>query len=201
VLLALFAAFGKPRGARTGPYAASIVYFSALGFGFIAVELSLLQHLTLLVGHPVFTLSLLLFTLLASGGIGSALAARVPVRIACVVIAMIGILEAIFLPKLVPALLPLSLIGRMIMAGVFIAPLGVLMGMPFPRGLQRTGQGALPAPPFYWGLNGILSVIGSVTTVFIALLAGFQAAMFAGCGCYVIAAVASGYAFRNSGAD
>ena len=39
------------------------------------MELSLLQHLTLLVGHPIFTLSVLLFTLLASGaGVGTVVA-------------------------------------------------------------------------------------------------------------------------------
>ena len=168
-----------------------MVYFSALGFGFIAVELSLLQHLTLLVGHPVFTLSLLLFTLLACGGLGSAISARVPVRAACIGVAILGIVEALLLPRLVPTLLPLSLGGRMAMAALFIAPLGLLMGMPFPRGLQASGKGPLPAPPFYWGLNGILSVIGSVTTVFIALLAGFQVAMFVGCACYLIAAAAT----------
>jgi predicted membrane-bound spermidine synthase len=191
VLLVLFVAFGKPRGERTAPYGVSIVYFCALGFGFIAVELSLLQHLTLLVGHPIFTLSLLLFTLLASGGIGSAISALVPIRIACLGVVVLGAAEALLLPKLVPALLPLPLAGRMIMAALFIAPLGLLMGMPFPRGLQGTGRGPLPAPPFYWGLNGILSVIGSVTTVFIALQAGFQVAMFVGCACYLIAASAS----------
>jgi hypothetical protein len=147
--------------------------------------------LTLLVGHPIFTLSLLLFTLLASGGIGSAVSTRVPARIACLGVVVLGAAEALLLPKLVPALLPLPLGGRMIMAAVFIAPLGLLMGMPFPRGLQETGKGPLPAPPFYWGLNGILSVIGSVTTVFVALQAGFQVAMFVGCVCYLIAAVAS----------
>lgn len=193
ILLALFVAFGKPRGERIGPYASSIVYFSALGFGFIAVELSLLQHLTLLVGHPIFTLSLLLFTLLAFGGIGSAVSSAVPVRLACAGVALLGVAEALLLPKLVPALLSLPLTGRMIMAALFIAPLGLLMGMPFPRGLQRTGQGPLPAPPFYWGLNGVLSVIGSVTTVFIALIAGFQVAMLVGCACYLVAAGASAF--------
>ena len=68
----VFVAFGKPRGAALSPYAASIVYFASLGAGFIAVELALLQHLTLLLGHPIFTLSMLLFTLLASSGLGSA---------------------------------------------------------------------------------------------------------------------------------
>ena len=61
------------RASRRAPYAASVAYFASLGLGFIAVELSLLQHLTLLLGHPIFTLSILLFTLLAAGGVGSAL--------------------------------------------------------------------------------------------------------------------------------
>ena len=69
------------------------------------------------------------------------------------------------------------------------------MGMPFPRGLQSTGRGALQAPPFYWGLNGIMSVVGSVTTVFVALTFGFQAAMLTGCACYILAALASRSAF------
>lgn len=189
VLLLLFASLGKPKGQPVAPYLSSVVYFSALGFGFIAVELSLLQNLTLLVGHPIFTLSVLLFTLLAAGGIGSAVSARIPARFACIGVALIGVIESFVLPRVVPSLLPLSLAARVMVAMAFIAPLGVLMGIPFPSGLRRTGQGALPAPPFYWGLNGILSVIGSVTTVFVALLFGFQAAMLVGCGCYLIAAV------------
>jgi hypothetical protein len=64
------------------------------------------------------------------------------------------------------------------------------MGVPFPRGLLSTGRGALAAPPFYWGLNGVMSVVGSVTTVFVALTWGFQAAMLVGCTCYLLAAVA-----------
>jgi hypothetical protein len=181
-----------------GPYAGSLVYFSALGFGFIAVELALLQNLTLLVGHPIFTLSVLLFTLLAMGGIGSALSSRVPIVVACLSVAVLGAVEALALPRLVPLLLPLPLWTRIGIAMLFIAPLGLGMGIPFPRGLRATGHGSLPAPPFYWGLNGIMSVIGSVTTVFVALLSGFQAAMLMGSACYVLAALVSRPAFRES---
>ncbi len=187
-LLLLFAGLGKPKGQPVAPYVSSVVYFSALGFGFIAVELSLLQNLTLLVGHPIFTLSVLLFTLLAAGGIGSSMTGRISARVACIGVAVIGIVESFVLPRVVPSLLPLGLAARVAVAMCFIAPLGVLMGVPFPSGLRTTGQGSLPAPPFYWGLNGILSVIGSVTTVFVALLFGFQAAMLVGCACYLIAA-------------
>jgi len=188
-LLALFAVFGKPRGERVAPYAASLLYFGGLGFGFIAIELALLQNLTLLLGHPIFTLSVLLFTLLAAGGAGSAISRSVRPHVACLVVAALGSAEATALPRLVPMLLPLPLSARIFAAIALIAPLGLAMGMPFPRGLQRTGRGSLPAPPFYWGFNGIMSVVGSVTTVFIALTSGFRVAMLVGCACYVLAAL------------
>jgi hypothetical protein len=191
VLLALFSLFGKPKRKATGPYAASVAYFACLGFGFISVELALLQNLTLLLGHPIFTLAILLFTLLAAGGFGSAVSTFVPPRGACLVIAALGTLEAVALPRLVPLLLPLPLAARIAIAIVLVAPLGFVMGMPFPRGLQSTGRGSLPAPPFFWGLNGVMSVIGSVTTVFVALKWGFQAAMLIGCLAYVLAGLAS----------
>jgi len=190
-LLGAFVLFGKPRGESTGPYAASILYFCALGAGFITVELALLQHLTLLLGHPIFTLSVLLFTLLASSGLGSVMSTRVSTRAACLTVAAMGVALAIVMPRLVPALLPFSLSVRVLIAIALLAPLGFLMGMPFPQGLRRTGQGPLPAPPFYWGLNGVMSVIGSVATVLIALMAGFQVAMIVGAGLYVVAALAS----------
>lgn len=203
-MLALFAVFGKQRvtsGAKnlpTLPYVGSLIYFAALGFGFIAVELALLQHLTLLVGHPIYTLSVLLFTLLAFGGIGASLSSRWSMWKACAAVAVIGAIEALALPKLVPMLLWLPLWGRIAVAILMIAPLGLAMGMPFPRGLKQTGEGSLPAPPFYWGLNGVMSVIGSVTTVFVALIWGFQAAMLMGSACYVLAALASVKAFPVS---
>jgi hypothetical protein len=171
-----------PRLCRTGPkkksaapYAAGIAYFACLGFGFISVELALLQNMTLLLGHPIFTLAILLFTLLAAGGFGSAVSTFVAPRGACLVIAAFGTVDAIVLPRLVPLLLPLPLAARIAIAMALVAPLGFVMGMPFPRGLQSTGRGSLPAPPFFWGLNGVMSVVGSVTTVFVALRWGFQA--------------------------
>ena len=190
-LLALFAAFGKPRRRPVAPYAASVAYFACLGFGFIAVELALLQHLTLLLGHPIFTLAILLFTLLAAGGLGSAVSTFVPPRGACLVVAALGVLEALALPRIVPLLLPLPLAARIVVAMALVAPLGFVMGMPFPRGLQSTGRGSLPAPPFFWGLNGVMSVVGSVVTVFVALKWGFQSAMLIGCLAYVLAGLAS----------
>ena len=91
-------------------------------------------------------------------------------------------------PRLVPALLPLTFEARLAIAVALIAPLGFAMGMPFPRGLALAAKAGLPAPPFYWGLNGILSVTGSLGTMVLAVTSGFTVAMLAGCACYLAAA-------------
>jgi hypothetical protein len=188
----LFLLFGKPRGERVLPYAGSIAYFASLGVGFIAVELAFLQHLTLLLGHPIFTLSILLFTLLASGGLGSAFGGQPRLRNVCLAVAALAAVYALALPRVVPSLLPLPLLARILIAIALVAPLGFLMGMPFPRGLASTGQGPYPPPPFYWGLNGIFSVLGSVATMIAAVVLGFTAAMLGGAAFYLLAALAAG---------
>jgi predicted membrane-bound spermidine synthase len=190
VLCAVLLAFGRPQGPGAGPYGASLAYFASLGVGFIVMELALLQHMTLLLGHPIFTLSVLLFTLLAAGGLGSSFSERFRTPVVCGVIAALGVVYALALPKLVPALLPLSLAARIAIAIAIVAPLGFAMGMPFPSGLRRVGGGSLPEPPFYWGLNGVMSVVGSIGTMLIAVTLGFQVAMLVGAACYVCAALA-----------
>ena len=191
LLCGLFVFLGKPEGERVAPYAASLGYFACLGVGFIAVELALLQHLTLLLGHPIFTLSILLFTLLASGGVGSALSGRFRIGPVCLGVSLLALLYALVLPRLVPMLLPLPLGGRIAAAIALVAPLGFFMGMPFPRGLQATGSGPFPAPPFYWGLNGVFSVVGSMATMVVAVAFGFTWAMVGGGACYGFAALAA----------
>jgi hypothetical protein len=186
-----FVARGRPAEAAPRAYASSIVYFAGLGLGFIAVELALLQHLTLLLGHPIFTLSILLSVLLLFGGLGSYRSAGIRPVVVCRVVAGLGALYALVLPRLVPALLPLTFEARLALAVAVIAPLGFAMGMPFPRGLALAAQAGLPAPPFYWGLNGILSVAGSLGTMVLAVTCGFTVAMLVGCLCYVGASVAA----------
>ncbi len=191
-LCVLVVATGRPRGEPVLAYLASVFYFSCLGVAFIAVELGLLQQLTLLLGHPIFTLSILLFTLLASGGLGSYWSGRFPPGRACLAAAGLGVVYAVALPHAVPALLPLPLAVRIALAMALVAPLGFVMGIPFPRGLAGVGRGPFPGAPFYWGLNGIFSVLGSLATMVAAVTLGFQVAMIAGALVYLGAAATAG---------
>ena len=72
-----------------------------------------------------------------------------------------------------------------------MAPLGFLMGMPFPKGLRATGRGPFPEPPLYWGMNGLFSVVGSMATMVTAVIFGFTWAMLGGAAFYLLAALGS----------
>src|SRR5258705_2280335 len=48
-----------------------VFYFSAIGMGFMLIEISQMQRLMVFLGHPVYGLSVVLFTILLFGGIRS----------------------------------------------------------------------------------------------------------------------------------
>ena len=181
-----------------GPGVRTVAYFGALGIGFIVVEVALIQRLILLLGHPIYTLVVILFTLLLAGGLGSLMAKRFAPedihralgRVLPVVIALV-VLGAFALPTVVKAALPLSLPARIVVTGLLVFPYGFLMGMPFPLGLRRSAQDPKGAPvSALWGINGVASVVGSIGCVALAVAAGFTWVFLAGAACYAVALVA-----------
>jgi predicted membrane-bound spermidine synthase len=177
------------------PGARTIAYFGALGVGFIVVEVALIQRLILLLGHPIYTLVVILFTLLLAGGIGSRCAGRFrPERIHRAlgwiipgVIALV-IAGAFALPVVVEAVMPLSQAGRNLVAAAMTFPFGFLMGMPFPLGLRRHSQDPTGAPvSSLWGINGVASVVGSIAGMMVAVAAGFTWVFLGGALCYAVA--------------
>src|SRR5579884_963166 len=173
-----------------------ILYFIALGLGFILIEISVLQKFILLLGYPIFTLSVILFSLLVSGGIGSFLSGRfreeaLPKRIfaVCSLIFFISTIYTLALPHLIPIFLPFSIQARIVITFFFLFPLGLFMGMPFPLGIRIVGNSLKSGSvPFYWGLNGITSVFGSIAAIMIGLGLGFTFTTLAGSASYLIAA-------------
>ena len=61
-----------------------------------------------------------------------------------------------------------------------LAPLGMAMGMPFPRLLGKLQDEAPALVPWAWGVNGALSVVASVLAALMALSWGFRAVLVAG---------------------
>jgi predicted membrane-bound spermidine synthase len=172
-----------------------VAYFGALGMGFIICEVALMQRLILLLGHPIYTLVVILFVLLLASALGSFFARRFEAdriraalgRVIPLVVLLI-VLGAFALPSLIRLAVPLELPWRIAIAAALTLPFGFLMGMPFPLGLRRAANDPQGAPvSVLWGVNGVASVIGSIGGMLLAMAAGFTVVFLAGAACYVLA--------------
>lgn len=159
-------------------------YFAAVGLGFIMVEIVLIQRFGLLLGYPVYSLSVVLFTMLATSGLGSLLAGRgSPVSLLPRVLGVLAaalLLYAAGLPWLHDALLGTETAVRILVVAAAVAPLGLLMGMPFPTALRWAGAEAGRLVPWAWAVNGGASVFGSALAVLVSMTWGFTATLLAG---------------------
>jgi hypothetical protein len=169
-----------------------LTYFACLGAGFILVEVALVQRFILFLGPPVYALTVVLFSLLLFGGLGSGLSGRItPARMRSklgwiLIAAGAGAgLYALGLSPFVHALVHLGRPARIGLSIALIAPLATLLGMPMPTGLRMLRESAPALVPWAWGLNGAASVLGSVGALVIAILAGFDTTLFAGAAFYL----------------
>jgi len=173
-----------------------LLYFGALGAGFMLLEVALLQRFVLLLGHPVYSLTVTLFSLLLGTGLGSLIGRRVaPARIHTITIrALIGIAivacgAAVGLAQLVDAGVAWTLPARIAFAVLLIAPVGVLLGMPMPGGMRLLAADRADIIPWGWGINGAFSVVGATLAVFIAMNWGFSVTLLSAAVVYTVAAL------------
>ena len=183
-------------GERPGPgWAGWLAYFGALGAGFMLLEVALLQRFVLLLGHPVYSLTVTLFSLLLGTGIGSLISRRAPddgvkrvtTRAIAAIVAM-AVAAPLVLPWLIDQAIPWPLPLRIAAAVGLLVPLGVLLGMPLPGGMRLLSAGRPEIVPWGWGMNGAFSVIGATLAVFIAMNWGFSVTLIAAALVYLSAA-------------
>jgi hypothetical protein len=176
---------------------ALLLFFGAIGVGFMLVETSQMQRLIIALGHPTYALSVVLFALLLSSGLGSYLTSAVgadgigragAIRLAALV-AVLLLIGAVT-PTVVRATMAASTPVRIAAAVGLLFPGGLMMGMAFPLGMKLAASRAAVLTPWLWGVNGAASVLASVLSVCIALSWSISAAFYAGCLAYVVAVLA-----------
>jgi predicted membrane-bound spermidine synthase len=173
-----------------------LLFFACLGFGFIVIEVAMVQKSILFLGHPVYALAVVLFALLVSSGLGSSLSGRFAksrLRLWLVVmlaaVAAIVILYVLALSTVFYTFVHLPHAHRIAIATAVLAPLGIVMGMPMPTAIRILARELPELIPWGWGVNGAASVTGSIASLAIALLAGFNQALLAGAFLYLVAVV------------
>lgn len=149
-----------------------LAYFTAIGLAYLLIEVATIQQFVLLIGQPTLAIATVLGTLLLFSGIGSAVSHRVPWRAALAVLTALALLWPWLIDIVAAALLPLPLAARWPLSVLVLAPLGLLMGIPFARGILAIR--ALPdLIPWAWAINGGASVVSAVIAALIALSFGF----------------------------
>ena len=181
-----------------------LLYFGALGAGFMLIEVSVLQRFVLLLGHPVYSLTVTLFSLLLGTGLGAAWSRGLreatltrSTVIALIAIAAVGVVFVRVATPLVTWAIPFSRGARIGIAVATLLPIGVVLGVPMPAGLRLLSARAPQMLTWAWGMNGALSVVGATLAIFIAMNWGFGTTLATASGVYLIGLVALVTAVRS----
>ena len=192
---------GTTRPPRAGT---RLVYFSAVGLGFILLELGLMQRLMVALGHPVYGLTVVLFSLLVAAGAGSLWTQRMLARgatpawlVRCLLaVIAVGAVTALGSASFVHVLEGAATWVRVTGAVILLVPLGFVLGTPLAAGLTFSAGDPAGYRALYWGVNGAASVCGSVVATVLSLAYGITVTCFAGVLAYVLCAAVAAAAFR-----
>jgi spermidine synthase len=168
--------------------------FISIGIGFMILEISLFQKFILYLGSPTIALSILLGSLLVGMGVGSFFGGKIypndfikRLKNISGLIVIAGILLFTIYPVILNELLVYGLVLRAIVCFILLLPFGFLLGIPFPTGIQILKQNNLVKYiPWMYGVNGIMSVLGSVIAAILSMIWGFTPSFFAGLSMYFI---------------
>lgn len=170
-----------------------LLYFLAIGAGYILIEVALIQKFVLFLGHPTYALTVVIFSMLISSGAGSFASRKLIggqrsrlMSALALAAALAGALAAVMQPVLSGGVgLPLGI--KVLATIAMIAPAGFVMGLPFPTGLRLLERHHEPSVRWAWSLNAAASVLGSVGALVLALYLGLSATLLIGGGLYLVA--------------
>jgi len=178
----------------------ALIYFLLLGLAYMFLEMGFIQKMTLLIGHPVFGVAVILLGFLVFSGCGSLAAERISpltgygtrlIWLAVSAIVIIGIAEIILMALSFDWLVGFSRPIRILLGLAITTPLAFFMGIPFPTALRQLHINSKPLVPWAWGVNGFASVTGAVLGTFLAISVGFTTLTLIALACYFLAAIVS----------
>ena len=171
-------------------------YFAALGIGFMEIEMPLAQRLILPLGYPALAMAVVLFSMMLGSGLGALFSQRIPDlklkqwTIVCMLsVAFLAISILCLLTKLQDVLFLASIPMRCIIVSIVLLILGFFLGIPLPGGIRLFAKIHARSIPLLWGVNGLTSVVGSLSAVSIARDWGFNVVLVVGSMVYISSAL------------
>jgi len=183
---------GKPQLPK-GVFGSGLLYFACIGTGFMMVQIPLIQRFSVYLGHPVYAVSVLLFSMIIAAGLGSSLSDRIAVErdrrwtfvLPLTIVAMIIALYLLSGP-IIQATIDQGLLVRCLIVILLVAAAALPMGMCFPLGLRLFRQYSDECLPWLWGVNGATGVLASVLAVAISMWSGINSSLLVAIGCYAL---------------
>jgi predicted membrane-bound spermidine synthase len=180
-----------------------ILFAIFIGLGFMVIEITFIQKFLLLLGTPIMALTVILFSILASSGVGAYLSGKLfgknphkGMIVSIPLLVTIILIYYIFLQEIINHNIASEINYRMGLTFALLSPAGVLMGFQFPsvvrisslfakKDSQHLGtdnrQGDVT---LLWGVNVIASVIGTVLTAILSMIIGFSGSLLVGAALY-----------------
>jgi hypothetical protein len=168
------------------------IYFLLLGLGFMTVEIGFLQRLSVFLGHPTYSLSLVLFSLILATGAGSLISDRwrldshFKLGLWAALTGTYIILLPFWVPRVFLMFSDAGLVVRGALCVGMITPAGLLMGFGFPTGMRLVSSQDPRPTPWFWGINGAAGVLAAGVTVGVSIALGIGTAFLLGGVCYLL---------------
>jgi hypothetical protein len=160
-----------------------VLYFLAIGIAFLFMEIAIMQKFILFLHHPLYSFAVTLAAFLVFAGLGSYLSSRLgrhysryTLLIGSITgIVLLGLTYILILDELFMMLSVIPVLLKILLTILLVAPLALLMGMPFPLALSSLAEHAQALIPWAWGINGCASVISASLATLLAIHIGFSA--------------------------
>ncbi len=185
-----------------------IIFAIFIGLGFIFLEITFIQKFLLLLGTPIMALTVILFSILLSTGIGAYLSGKLfrknpfkAIMISIPPLSGIVLVYYFFLQGIIEYGIILQLSERVALTFALLSPAGFLMGFQFPSITRMASSSSLLDKESYlsernggswgeditllWGANVIASVVGTVLTATSSMIIGFSGNLLIGVGMYL----------------
>jgi len=184
ILLPLLSA-GLPKVSASS-FALSLWYFVAIGLGYMLVQIPCMQRFSVYLGHPVYALMVLLFSMISATGVGSFFSERlrleerpniarnIPLAIAAAIL-----LLSFAIQPVIDLTIGWSLLARALMVVALIGPVAFLLGLGFPTGMRLVRRVSPDSLAWMWGINGAASVFAAVLSIVVSMAWGIHANLYA----------------------
>lgn len=199
---------GRASGRASMAGSGFVLFAIFIGLGFMILEITFIQKFLLLLGTPIMALTVILFSILLSSGIGAYVSGRLfrdrphrAVFVSVPILAGIILFYLLFLPGIIAENITMELPSRAVLTFALLFPAGLLMGFQFPSLIRMSSigkNGGDNDTTLLWGINIIASIVGTVLAALLAMIIGFEGNLVIGLAMYAGAGASALLAFIGS---